>query len=169
MSAKTKNIIIQSIAYVLFLGLILYIVIVQYIQKLEIPKLQKIALPSLIAVLVLFLVFYKKIKEKIARKLSAIETAKELGNAGTTNSVTVCILESLGVVVPVALLAAIFLVGGSYLKEIGKILVECLLIYLLPFAGNIWCKCNIKAEMIEKKTQADEKLAEKIASKMQYK
>lgn len=169
MSAKTKNIIIQSIAYALFLGLILYIVIVQYMQKLEIPKLQKIALPSLIAVLVLFLVFYKKIKEKIARKLSAIETAKELGNAGTTSSVTVCILESLGVVVPVALLATIFLIGGSYLKEIGKILVECLLIYLLPFAGNIWCKCNTKAEMIEKKTQADDKLAEKIASKMQYK
>lgn len=169
MSAKTKNMIIQSISYTLFLGLIGYIVIVQYIQKLEIPKLQKIALPSLISVLVLFLVFYKKIKEKIARKLSAIETAKELGNAGTTSSVTVCILESLGVVVPVALLAAIFLIGGSYLKEIGKILVECLLIYLLPFAGNIWCKCNIKAEMIEKKTQADDKLAEKIASKMQYK
>lgn len=169
MRAKTKNIIIQSISYALFFGLVLYIVIVQYIQKLEIPKLQKIALPSLLSVLIVFLVFYRKIKERIARKLSAIATAKELGATGTTSSVTICILESLGVVIPLSLLAVIFLIGGNCLKEIGKILLECLLFYLFPFAGNIWCKCNIKAEMIDKKVEAEDKLAEKIANKMQYK
>lgn len=169
MRAKTKNILIQSVAYTLFFAFVLYVVIVQYIQKLEIPRLQKIALPSLLSILILFLVFYKKIKEKIARKLAAIETARELGATGTTSSVSICILESLGVVVPVALLATIFLLGGSYLKEVGKILVECLLAYLLPFAGNIWCKCNTKAESIEQKVEAEDKLAEKIANKMQYK
>lgn len=169
MNAKTKNAIIQTISYTLFLAFVLYVVIVQYLQKLEIPKLQKIALPSLICSLILFLVFYKKLKEKVTRKLIAIDTAKEMGNVGTSSSVTICFLESLGVIVPIALLAAIFLMGGIYLKEIGKILLECLLVYLLPFAGNMWCKSNTKAELLEKQTQAEDKLAEKIAEKLQEK
>ena len=167
MSCKVKNLIVRIITY-LFSGIgMAAILIFQYFtSKNPMPTWAKVTVPMLIALLVAFLVYYKTIKEKINRKLIAIETAKEMGKAGETNSIVSSLLETIGVVIPLVLIATIFLVGGKYLAKTGLILFEMLAMYAIIIIGNIICDSNKKQELKEKELKQAEDLADSVAEKL---
>ena len=110
MSCKVKNLIIRIITYLLSgLGMAAILIFQYFTIKNPMPTWAKVTVPILIALLVAFLVYYKAIKEKINRKLIAIETAKEIGKAGETNSIVSSLLETIGVVIPLALIGMLIM------------------------------------------------------------
>ena len=79
MNLKLKNGLIKCFTYLLSISGMALIVIFQYFTSNNpMPTYAKIAVPCLLALLIFFLIYYKSIKEKINRKLIAIETAKEI-------------------------------------------------------------------------------------------
>lgn len=168
MSAKVKNGLIKALTYTLSLSGTVVVVVFQYItEKNPMPTWAKVTVPCLLALLISFLIYYKSIKEKINRKLVAIETAKEIGKEGKTNSIVANILETMGVVIPLALIAAIFVVGGKYLTQTGLVLFEILGMYCVVIIGNICCDFNTKEELRKKEQEQAEKLADVIAEKIE--
>lgn len=169
MKTKVKVLLIKLFTYILSIGGMIAIVILQYFSKErnDMPIWIKVIIPSLLAVLIAFLVYYKKIKDVINRKLTAIETAKELGKAGKTNSVIANLLESLGIIIPLALIGAIFIIGGKYLKTTGIVLFELLAMYLIILIGNTICDFLKKQECKKKEAEDTEEFAKKVASKLE--
>lgn len=167
METKVKNALIKALTYTLSLSGTTAVVIFQYFANNNpMPTWCKIAVPSLLALLIAFLVYYKSIKEKINRKLTAIETAKELGKKAKTNSIVANLLETMSIVIPLLLIAAIFCIGGKYLARTGVILFEILGMYSVIIIGNICCDANTRAELKKKELEQAEQLAESIASKI---
>lgn len=167
MSLKFKNGLIKALTYTLSLSGTVVVVVFQYItEKNPMPTWMKVTVPCLLALLVAFLVYYRSLKEKINRKLTAIETAKELGKPGKTNTIVANILETLGIVIPILLIATIFVVGGNYLKQTGLVLFEILGLYTVIIIGNICCDFNTKEELKKKEAEQAEQLADKIAEKV---
>jgi len=170
MDLKFKNGLIKAFCYLLSCTGMAVIVVFQYFANNNpMPTWAKIAVPCLLALLILFLVYYKSIKEKINRKLIAIETAKEMGKAGQTNTIVANILEVLGIVVPLLLIATIFVVGGQYLVRTGTVLFEILGMYMVIVIGNIICDTNTKQELKQKELEEAEKMADSIADKISTK
>lgn len=168
MSTTTKNILIKVFAYLLSCGGMITIAVVQYFSSNNpMPTWLKVTIPCMIAILILFLVYFKSLKAKINRKLTAIETAKELGQTGETNVIWANLLEVLGIVVPLALISGIFVLGGQYLVKTGQILFEMLGMYMIIVIGNIACDVNTKAELEKKELEKSEELVNKIADKIE--
>ena len=167
MSTKLKNGLIKAFTYTLSLSGMAVVVIYQYIANNNpMPTWMKIVVPCLLALLIAFLVYYKSIKERINRKLIAVETAKELGKKGQTSSVVANLLEVIGIAIPLLLIATIFVVGGNYLVRTGVVLYEILGLYCIIVVGNIFCDSNTKEEIKKKEAQQSEQLAETIAKKL---
>jgi len=167
MSTKLKNGLIKALTYTLSLTGSVIIIVFQYIsEKNPMPSWAKVTVPCLLGLLIFFLVYYKSIKEKINRKLIAIETAKEMGKAGQTNTVVANILEVMGIVIPVALIAAIFVIGGKYLTQTGIVLFEMLGMFTITIIGNIVCDSNKKEELRKKEQEQAEALANSIAKQI---
>lgn len=120
----------------------------------------------MIALLILFLVYYKSLKQKINRKLTAIETAKEMGKTGETNAIVANLLEVMGIIIPLALISGIFVLGGQYLVKTGTILFEMLGMYLVIVIGNICCDVNEREELKKKELEKAEEITNKIADKI---
>lgn len=168
MSAKFKNALIKALTYTLSLSGTVVIICFQYItERNPMPAWMKVTIPCLLGLLVFFLIYYKSLKERINRKLIAIETAKEIGKPGKTNSIVANILETLGVVIPMALIAAIFTIGGDYLTQTGVVLFEILGMYCITIIGNIMCDNNKKEELRKQEEAQATALAEKIADKIE--
>lgn len=168
MSVKVKNIFIKVFAYLLSGAGMITIAVFQYFAESNpMPTWLKVTLPCMIALLILFLVYYKSLKAKINRKLTAIETAKELGKAGETNVIVANLLEVLGIIIPLALISGIFVLGGQYLAKTGIILFEMLGMYLVIVIGNIACDMNTKEELKRKEKEKAEEFVNKIADKVQ--
>lgn len=168
MSVKTKNVLIRLISWLLAGGGMVLITIFQYFStKNQAPIAIKIAVPALLGLLIAFLVYYKSIKAKISRKLTAIQTAKELGQVGQTNTIVANLLDTLGVVLPLLLIGAIFVIGGKYLVMIGAILFEILGLYSIIIVGNVLCDNNKNQELKEKEANEQLKMAESIATKIE--
>lgn len=167
MSVKVKNILIKVIAYLLSgTGMALVAVFQYFSDHNPMPTWLKVTIPCMIALLILFLVYYKALKQKINRKLTAIETAKELGKTGETNSIIANLLEVIGIIIPLALISGIFVLGGQYLVKTGTILFEMLGMYLIIVIGNICCDINTKEELKKKELEKAEELTNKIADKI---
>lgn len=167
MSVKVKNTLIKVITYLISVTGMALIAVFQYCsENNEMPTGVKITIPAMIAVLILFLVYYKSLKQKISRKLNAIETAKELGNSGETNVITANLLEVIGVIVPLALISGIFVIGGKYLVKTGVVLFEMLGMYSVIVIGNICCDANEKEEIKKRELEKAEELTNKIADKI---
>ena len=167
MSTKLKNGLIKAFAYLLSISGMAVIIIFQYITtKNPAPVAIKIAIPCMIALLIFFLVYYKTLKDKINRKLIAIETAKELGTAGKTNPIVANLLETIGIVIPLGLIAGIFVVGGEYLTRTGLVLFEILGMYVIIIIANIICDFNTKQELKKQELEKAEALADKVAEKL---
>lgn len=168
MSLKVKNGLIHALTYLLSGTGMALIIAFQYISdRNPMPAWAKVTIPCLLALLIAFLIYWKAIKDKINRKLVAIETAKELGKAGQTNTVVANILEVMGIVVPIALIAAIFCIGGKWLTQTGVVLFEIIGMFSIIVIGNIVCDSNKKEELRKKEQEAAEKLADKIAEKVE--
>ena len=168
MSLKFKNGLIKALTYTISLTGTVLIVVFQYITKSNpMPTWCKVTVPCLLALLIAFLIYWKTIKEKINRKLIAIETAKEIGKAGTTNTIVANILEVMGFVIPLALIASIFCIGGNYLAKTGVVLFEILGMFSITIVGNIICDANTKEELRKKEQEQAEALADQIASKLE--
>lgn len=167
MSVKVKNILIKVIAYLLSgTGMALVAVFQYFTDHNPMPTWLKITIPCMIALLILFLVYYKSLKQKINRKLTAIETAKEMGKTGETNAIVANLLEVIGIIVPLALISGIFVLGGQYLVKTGTILFEMLGMYLVIVIGNICCDVNEREELKKKELEKAEELTDKIADKV---
>ncbi len=167
MSVKFKNGLIKALTYLLSGTGTALIITFQYISdKNPMPTWAKVTVPCLLGLLIAFLIGWKSIKDKINRKLNAIETAKELGKAGQTNTIVANILEALGFVVPMILVATIFCVGGKYLTQTGVVLFELLGMFLIVVIGNICCDANKREEFRKKEQEQAEKFADKIADKI---
>jgi len=167
MSLKLKNGLIHALSYLLATTGTAVILIFQYFSnKNQAPTAIKIAVPFLLALLIFFLVYYKFIKEKIKRKLIAVETARELGSKGRTNSIVANLLETIGIIIPLTLIGGIFVIGGKYLVATGIVLFEILGMYAIIIIGNILCDFNRKQEVKKKEAEEIEKLADKLASKV---
>lgn len=167
MSVKFKNGLIKALTYTLSLTGTALIIAFQYISKKNpMPTWAKVTVPCLLGLLIAFLIYWKSIKDKINRKLTAIETAKELGKPGQTNTIVANILEVLGIVIPIALIASIFCVGGKYLTQTGIVLFEVLGMFMITVIGNICCDANKKEELRKKEQEQAEALADKIAEKV---
>ena len=167
MKTKAKNGLIKAFSYLISLSGTALILVFQYIANNNpMPTWAKIVVPCLLALLIAFLVYYKLIKERINRKLVAIETAKELGKKGRTSSVVANLLETLGVVIPLLLIATIFCIGGKYLVRTGIVLFEILGMYCFIVIGNIWCDANTRAEHARKEKEAQDKFADQVAEKI---
>jgi len=168
MSVKSKNILIKVFSYLLSGAGMITIAVLQYFSDNNpAPSWIKVTIPCLIAILILFLVYFKSLKTKINRKLIAIETAKELGQTGETNVIVSNILEVIGIVIPLALISTIFVVGGEYLIKTGQVLFEMLGMYMISVIGNIACDVNQKEELKKKEQEKSEELANKIAEKIE--
>ena len=168
MSVKIKNALIKTFTYLLAGGGIVAILVFQYFShNVSMPTWIKIIIPCLLALLITFLVCYKSIKEKINRRLIAVETAKELGKPGKTGSIMSNLLEAIGIIVPMILISAIFIIGGQYLVRTGIVLLEMLAIYLIVIIGNIICDANKRAEMKRKELEKTEAFANTIADKIE--
>lgn len=167
MSVKVKNILIKVIAYLLSgTGMALVAVFQYFSDHNPMPTWLKVTIPCMIALLILFLVYYKALKQKINRKLTAIETAKELGKTGETNAIIANLLEVMGIIIPLALISGIFVLGGQYLVKTGTILFEMLGMYLIIVIGNVCCDINTKEELKKKELEKAEELTNKIADKI---
>ena len=168
MNLKLKNGLIKCFTYLLSISGMAVIVIFQYFTSNNpMPTYAKIAVPCLLALLIFFLIYYKSIKEKINRKLIAIETAKELGKAGRSGGIVGPLLETLGIIIPLILIGGIFVVGGEYLSRTGVVLFEVLGMYLVIVIGNIICDANTQAELKRLEREKAEELAGKIAEKIE--
>lgn len=167
MSLKLKNGLIKALTYTLSLTGTALIIAFQYISdRNPMPTWAKVTVPCLLGLLIAFLIYWKTIKDKINRKLTAIETAKELGKASQTNTIVANILEVLGFVVPMILVASIFCVGGKYLTQTGIVLFEVLGMFTITIIGNICCDTNKKEELRKKEQEQAEEFADKIADKV---
>lgn len=167
MNIKLKNGLIKAIAYTLSLSGIVAVAVFQYFTKNNpAPAYVKVIIPCLLALLIAFLVYYKSLKQKINRKLTAIETAKELGKRGKTSSIVANLLETMGIVIPLILIGGIFVLGGKYLVKTGIVLFEILGMYTVIIIGNIICDFNTKQELKQKEAEQAEALADKIADKI---
>ncbi len=167
MNLKLKNGLIKVFAYLLATTGTAVIAVFQYFsEKNQAPVAVKIAVPFLLALLIFFLVYYKFIKEKIKRKLIAVETAREMGNKGRTNSIVANLLETIGIIIPLALIGGIFVIGGKYLVTTGIVLFEILGMYAIIIIGNILCDFNRKQELRKQEAEQAEKLAEKLVDKL---
>lgn len=168
MNSKLKNALIKVFTYLLSGSGMVTIMVFQYFTKSNpMPTWAKITIPFLIAILIFFLIYYKTLTAKINRKLTAIETAKELGQAGKTNSVVANLLETIGVVVPMILIGGIFIIGGQYLVKTGIVLFEILAMYVVVIIGNVICDVNTKEELKKEQREKAEEFAEKVASKIE--
>lgn len=167
MNLKLKNGLIKAFSYLLAVSGTVVVLVFQYFSKKNPSPISiKVAIPCMLALLIAFLVYYKSIKAKINRKLIAIETAKELGNKGRTSSIVANLLETIGIVIPLALIAGIFMVGGEFLGTTGLILFEVLGFFSLVIIGNIICDFNTKQELKKKEAEQAEILADNIAKKI---
>lgn len=167
MNLKLKNGLIKAFSYLLAGGGTVAVLVFQYFTKKNpSPVAVKVLIPCMIALLIAFLVYYKAIKKKIDRKLIAIETAKELGKKGKTSSLVSNLLETIGIVLPLALIAGIFMIGGEYLVKTGLILFEILGFYSIVIIGNIICDYNTKQEIRKKEIEQAEAFAESVAKKV---
>lgn len=167
MNLKLKNGLIKAFTYLLSLSGMVVVVVFQYFtHNNPMPTWAKVTVPCLLALLIAFLVYYKSLKQKINRKLIAIETAKELGKAAKTNSIVANLLETMGIVVPLLLIAGIFVIGGEYLVRTGTVLFEILGMYTVIIVGNIICDSNTKQELQQKELEQAEKLADNIANRI---
>lgn len=168
MNIKLKNGLIKAFTYLLSITGMAVIVVFQYfLNNNEMPTWMKVVVPCLLALLVFFLVYYKSLKQKINRKLIAIETAKELGKAGKTNSVVANLLETMGLVIPMLLISTVFVIGGQYLVRTGTVLFEILAMYIVIIIGNIVCDVNRKEELKKQEAKLAEELADKVAKKIE--
>lgn len=167
MNSKIKAGLVQVLSYILAGTGSVIIVVCQYVsRKNQAPTGIKIAVPCLVALLIVFLVYWSSIKNLINRKLIAIETAKELGQVGQTNSIVANILSSIGIIVPLLIIATIFAVGGKYLTQSGIVLFELLGMYIVTIIGNIGADAIKKAELQKKELEQSEKFADEIAKKI---
>lgn len=167
MNLKLKNGLIKAFSYLLAVSGTVVVLVFQYFtEKNPSPISIKVAIPCMLALLVFFLIYYKSIKAKINRKLIAIETAKELGNRGRTSSIVANLLETIGIVIPMALIAGIFMIGGEFLVTTGLIMFEVLGFFSLVIIGNIICDFNTKQELKRKEAEQAEFLADNIAKKI---
>ncbi len=168
MSVKVKNILIKIFTYFLSGAGMITIAVLQYFSENNpMPTWLKITVPCMIVLLILFLVYYKALKTKINRKLVAIETAKELGKVGETNVVIANLLETIGIIIPLAIIGGIFVLGGQYLGKIGILLFEMLGMYLFVLIGNIICDFNKREDFKKKELAKTEELADKIVDKIE--
>ena len=168
MSIKVKNVLIKVFTYLLSGAGMATITVLQYFADSNpMPTWLKITIPCMIALLILFLVYYKILKDKINRKLTAIETAKELGKVGETNVIIANLLETIGVIIPLLTIGGIFILGGKYLVKIGVIMLEMLAVYLIIVIGKIACDMNTREELKKKEQLKAEELASKIADKIE--
>lgn len=168
MDIKLKNGLIHALTYLIATSGTVVILIFQYFPKSNpMPTWAKITVPCLLALLIFFLVYFKSLKERINRKLIAIETAKELGKAAKTNSIVANLLETMGIVVPLLLIGLIFIIGGEYLAKTGLVLLEILAMYTVVIIGNIICDSNTKQELAKEELARADALAGKIASKIE--
>ena len=164
---KLKNGLIHALTYLLAGSGVVAVVVFQYFtHNNPMPTWAKVTVPCLLALLIAFLVYFKSLKARINRKLTAIETAKELGKAAKTNTIVANLLETMGIVVPLLLIGLIFIIGGEYLVRTGQVLLEILAMYTVVIVGNIICDANTKQELAKKELEAAEKLADKIADKI---
>ena len=167
MNTKLKNALIKVFTYLLAGSGTVVILVFQYFSKNNpMPTWAKVAIPCLLALLILFLIYYKPLTAKINRRLTAIETAKELGTSGRTNSVIANLLETIGVVVPLLLVGGIFIIGGKFLVKTGYVLLEILAMYVVVIIGNVICDVNTKEELKKQQREQAEQFAEKVASKV---
>lgn len=168
MNTKLKNGLIKAFTYLLSgSGMVAVIVFQYFTHNNPMPTWTKVAIPCLLSLLIAFLVYYKSLTQRINRKLTAIETAKELGKVGKTNSIVANLLETMGIVIPLALIGAIFVIGGQYLVRTGMVLFEILAMYTINIVGNIVCDFNTKEEIKKQEAEQADKMAEKIAEKIQ--
>lgn len=167
MNTKLKNALIKVFTYLLAGSGMVAIMVLQYFSKNNtMPTWIKVTIPVLLALLIFFLVYYKILTAKINRKLTAIETAKELGQQSKTNSVVANLLETIGVVIPLLLVSGIFILGGKFLVKTGYILLELLAMYVVVIIGNVICDMNTKEELKKQQREQAEQFAEKVASKV---
>lgn len=168
MSVKVKNALIKTFTYLLAgSGTVMILVFQYFTHNNPMPTWAKVVVPCLLALLITFLIYYKSLKEKINRKLIAIETAKELGKPGKTGSIMANLLETMGIVIPMLLISAIFVIGGEYLVRTGQVLFEILAMYTIVIIGNMVCDANKKAELKKQELEQAEALADKIADKIE--
>ena len=131
--------------------------------KEELPNYVKFGLPALIALLIIFAVCYKYLRGFITRKLTAMETAKQLGY---TVSPVLSILNDCVVTVPIALISAVFLLIGMWSHTIGIILLECSGILQFGFISNVIARIGannyIKQTELEKAEANNKAIAQEV-------
>ena len=131
---KIKQLLIKFIGWGASSILITVVLIFQLFIKTEVPSYVKIGVPALMAGLIIFFVLYKYLKEFINRKLTAAETAKTLGH---TVSPIYSVLSDCLIVVPLALVATLFLIIGPWARTVGLILLECSGLLQFGFVSNV--------------------------------
>jgi 3-deoxy-D-manno-octulosonic-acid transferase len=167
MSVKMQNTLIDILSRLLSVGGTVYILTSQYINsKVEVGLSVKIAIPTIIVVIFIFNLHYKSWQQGVERRLIAITTAQELGKAGTTKPVTAVFLDAFGIIVPMAMYATLFVIGGKFLQVTGIVLFECLAVYMIRLVGKVLMTINNNEELQAQEKQQAEEMAEKVADKV---
>lgn len=138
----------------------------QYISDMEIKQSAKIAVPIILSTIIIFLIVMRKLGESINRKLTAIETAKEVGAVGTSNVIWVRLLKSMEFIVPAALLGVMFIIAGQCLTKVGWLLLEYLGFYGITIVANIFTDNMTKAELIASEQRKQDEFVDAVAKKV---
>lgn len=128
----------------------------------DLPR--KIGIGVCLSALLLFQIFAKKVTVLVNRKLTAYETAKEVGAVGRSSVVFVNLLRLFEILFPEILLIAIvcFCVSWNMSSYFVVALVAC----LIPVIGNIECDINIRNKAKADKEAEQNKIAELTAQKI---
>lgn len=160
---KMKQLIVKAVGWGASSSLIAVVLTFQLFIKEEMPNYVKFGVPALIALLIIFAVCYKYLRGFITRKLTAMETVKQLGY---TVSPILSILNDCVVTVPIALIAAVFLLIGMWSHSIGLILLECSGILQFGFISNIIARIGannyIHQKEIEKAEANNKAIAQEV-------
>jgi hypothetical protein len=165
-SVNLQNWLIKWFTWIVALSGMIYLFVTQYMNKPGISITVKIGLPILFAFYILWDKYYKSWLQGVERKLIAITTAGEMGKVGATGPIAANVLDVMGLVVPIANIAIIFIIGGQFLYHTGILLLEVLALYMIPVVGKIIRDKNSRDEALKEEAKKDEELAEKVAEKM---
>lgn len=169
MNKKTKliNFAIHILSLALSLTGVSLVCVFQYFAKAEMTTTVKIAFPLLIAGMIVTLTAYGWLKKKIDRRLQAIETAKELGQVGTTGSISKNLLGAIGLILPLIWVAVILVVIGDNATHTGIVLFEIIGILQINTFGNIICDANTRNAIINEQVAQEGEFANIVAQKLQ--
>ena len=151
--------------WILTLGVSFWLIYDKFV-RLNVNYWLKIAFGGLLVILVVFLILWAKINQKIGRRLQAVESAKEQSIVGRTKLYWVVILDFIGIVVPMLSVSGLFILVSKYFQEMGMTLLYITFTFVFAGIGEYMFKQQERNEIIVEQQTKEEAFIDKVAEKV---